>query len=448
MPPASRLKFDLLPSSTQAFAVVMDTIFQAYPAALNAARRDQFAASRMRLACYADMALIRLVPPNPSSRFDAYYVFVGTGFVHHTAGDGTDMDVINAETAPNLPEAAEECIRLALLLAHNQDGALVESADEIFWAGSHRASAVPPIKPLEISAPDKNGRIAVTAILQIQGHLHRHRYTLWPDGLLQLNGAELLLASPHLAAPPPFRPFAALHGTQAAEHPTPDAANTALAPNDTIYKEISCVTGSDNEEEDEASPSPDGFQYSLNRATMKRMAVHEAGHALVALTGLECERVVPMITINPRTDGNLGFVARPPSEQDGLTRTEMEESIRVMLGGRAAEEFVFGPENVSGSAGGSAVSDLGQATQAILRLLTAFGYSKAGGLLWLDWDAIRTQPMGDDILREARATAERLYKETLTRLETNRAALERVVARLIERQELSAAELRKLVAAT
>ena len=445
MPPASRLKFDFLPPNTQAFAVVMGTIFSAYPAALNRVREEQFVASRMRLACYEDMALIRLVPQNPKSRFDAYYVFVGAGFVHHTTGDGTDMSVINSETTPNLPEAAEECIRLGLLLAHNQDGALVESADEIFWAGGHQASAVPPIKPLEISAPDKNRRIAVTAILQIQGHLHRHRYTLWPDGQLQLNGAELLLASPHLAAPPPFMPFAALHGTQAAEQPAPNAANTAPALNDTIYEEASCATDGDNEE---AERAPDGFQYSLSSATMERMAVHEAGHALVALTGLACERGVPMVTIIPRAGGDLGFVARPPSEQDSLTRAEMEESIRVMLGGRAAEELVFGLENISGGAGGSAVSDLGQATQAILRLLTQFGYSKAGGLLWMDWDAIRNQPMGDDILREARASAERLYKETLTRLETNRAALERVVARLIEQQELGAAELRKLVAAT
>jgi ATP-dependent Zn protease len=62
-------------------------------------------------------------------------------------------------------------------------------------------------------------------------------------------------------------------------------------------------------------------------------------------------------------------------------------------------------------------------------------------------DAIRNLPMGEEILREARTTAERLYKETLERLETNRAVLDRVVAALIEKQELSAPELRKLVKA-
>jgi Peptidase family M41 len=418
MPPASRLKFDILPPTTQAFTVVMDTIFSAYPAALNQVREKGFVASRMRLVCYEDMAFIRLAPQNPSSRFDAYYVFVGTGFVHHTTGDGTDMNAVNTQTTPNLLDAAEECVRLGLLLAHSQDGALVEQADEIFWNG-RPASEVPPITPLQMSAPDRNGRIAVSAILQIQGHLHRHRYTLWPDGSLELNNAELLLASVQLAAPPPFLPFAALHGPAAAEHGAPDAADTASA--------------------------PEGF---LTSATLKRVAVHEAGHALVALTGLERGRDVPMLTIIPRADGNLGFAARAPAEQDSLTRAEMEESIRVLLGGRAAEELVFGLENISAAAGGSAVSDLGQATQAILRLLTAFGYSKAGGLLWMEWDAIRALSLGDEILREARATLERLYKETLTRLETNRAALERVVAGLIERQELGAAELRKLVEAS
>lgn len=416
MTSASRMKFDSLPPTTQAFAVVMDTIFATYPA--NPVRGEQFTASRMRLACYEDMALIRLMPQNPSSRFDAYYVFVGTGFVHHATGDGTDMEVIGARTTPNLPDAAEECARLGLLLAHNQDGALVERESEIFWTG-RPASEVPPILPLQISAPDKHRRVTVAAILQIQGHLHRHRYTLWPDGVLHLNDAELLLASPHLAAPPPFMPFATLHG------PTPDVAP---AQNDTIY-----------EEADETAP--DGLTIS----TVQRMAVHEAGHALMALTGLERDRSVPMVTILPRNEP--GFASRPPSVQDSLTRAEMEETIRVMLGGRAAEELVFGPENISGGAGGSAASDLGQATQAILRLLTEFGYSEACGLLWIDWDAIRNQPIGGDILHEARATAERLYKETLTRLETNRAALERVVAGLIEQQELGAAELRQLVAA-
>ncbi len=394
-----RLKFDLLPPTTQAFTVVMDTIFPAHPAALAQVQGEQFVASRMRLACYEDMALIRLAPQNPSSRFDAYYVFVGTGFVHHATGDGTDLNVINQETTPNLPDAAEECARLGLLLAHNQDGALVEREDEIFWTG-RPASEVPPITPLQISAPDKNRRVAISAILQIQGHLHRHRYTLWPDGLLQLNSAELLLASPLLAAPPPFLPPLRLnlHGTAAAEHPAPYAAGTALAVNDTIYEE-------------ETAPAPEAFQRSLTSATMQRVAVHEAGHALLALTGLERERDVPMVTIIPRAAGNLGFVALAPSEQDSVTFAEMEESIRVRLGGRAAEELVFGLENISAAAGGSATSDLGQATQAILRLLTQFGYSKACGLLWIDWNAIRNLPLGDEVLREARTTMERLYKE-------------------------------------
>jgi ATP-dependent Zn protease len=68
------------------------------------------------------------------------------------------------------------------------------------------------------------------------------------------------------------------------------------------------------------SRPPEGFEESLTPEVMKRTAVHEAGHAVIALTGSDTRRDIPMISIIPRADGSLGFVARAPSEMGVMTR--------------------------------------------------------------------------------------------------------------------------------
>jgi ATP-dependent Zn protease len=202
--------------------------------------------------------------------------------------------------------------------------------------------------------------------------------------------------------------------------------------------------------------SPDGLGIVLSPDAMHRVAVHEAGHALVAMTGTTRDQDIAMISITPRADGTLGFVARGPDEFAYTTRDRMEEHVRVMLGGRAAEDVVFGTDQVSGGAGGSAGSDLARASQTVLWMLTVFGFSEAGGLLWVDWQpdeaarhatasAVRNLPMGDEILKEARLTLGRLYAETLERLISHRHALDLAVGLLIERQDLTPEEFRGVV---
>ena len=201
---------------------------------------------------------------------------------------------------------------------------------------------------------------------------------------------------------------------------------------------------------------PDGLEIVLSPESMRRVAVHEAGHALINLTGPDGGRSIAWVSIVPRADGSLGFVARAPEEMAFATRVQMEEEVRIILGGRAAEELVFERDGVSSGAGGPAQSDLAIASALVMRMLTQFGFSDSSGLLWLDWhgdgtptavtaEAIRNLPMGNDLLQEARRTLDRLYSDSLERLRANQAELARIEDLLIARQDISPQELQALV---
>ncbi len=112
----------------------------------------------------------------------------------------------------------------------------------------------------------------------------------------------------------------------------------------------------------------------------KLTAYHEAGHALV---GLNVKKHDPLhkVTIIPRGRA-LGLTLSLP-ERDRLTYTklELESMLAVMYGGRAAEELIFGAENITTGAG----NDIQQATKWARRMVTEFGFSdKLGRLRYAD----------------------------------------------------------------
>jgi ATP-dependent Zn protease len=108
----------------------------------------------------------------------------------------------------------------------------------------------------------------------------------------------------------------------------------------------------------------------------RRAAVHEAGHAVVAIRlGLAGE--VSISLARQRNVGGRAAYALLP--HDG-TRKAIEGMISVALAGRAAEEVIF--RNVSASAGGSEDSDLARATMLAIRMIGNFGLSDHGRLLW------------------------------------------------------------------
>ena len=104
------------------------------------------------------------------------------------------------------------------------------------------------------------------------------------------------------------------------------------------------------------------------------IADHEAGHALVAEPRPKADRV-SKISIIPRGIAALGYTQQQPTEDRYLlTRAELLAWLDVMLGGRVAEEFVFGDASTG------AQDDLQHATDLAREMVTRFGMGDALGL--------------------------------------------------------------------
>ena len=116
----------------------------------------------------------------------------------------------------------------------------------------------------------------------------------------------------------------------------------------------------------------------LNQEERRRVAHHEVGHALIALS-LPGSDPVHKISIIPRGIAALGYTLQLPTEDRYLlTRTELENRIAVLLGGRAAEELIFGEASTG------AADDLQKATSIAKRMVKDYGMSETLGTVALD----------------------------------------------------------------
>ena len=113
----------------------------------------------------------------------------------------------------------------------------------------------------------------------------------------------------------------------------------------------------------------------LNEKERRIVAYHEAGHAIVGEILPEANPV-QKISIVSRGIAALGYTLNMPLEDRYLmTKEELEDSLAAILGGRAAEEIVFGEISTG------AANDLQQATQMAERMVKEFGMSQRIGLV-------------------------------------------------------------------
>ena len=169
----------------------------------------------------------------------------------------------------------------------------------------------------------------------------------------------------------------------------------------------------------------------------KVTAYHEAGHALITRLMVP-ENRVSRITIIPSTKGAGGFSMNIPPDRMYYRKKDMENSIRIGLAGRAAEELIFGEKNITTGAS----NDLEKATETILNMVRRFGMNPKSGLL--NYDVLYRngmQQVQEEILQECKNTMDQFYREVRTLLQENRKILAAIAENLLARETLEERDL-------
>ena len=187
----------------------------------------------------------------------------------------------------------------------------------------------------------------------------------------------------------------------------------------------------------------------MNQKERRIVSYHEVGHALISALQKNTEPV-QKITIVPRTMGALGYVMYVPEEETYLmSKKELEERLVSTLGGRAAEELVFGDVTTG------AQNDIEQATNIAKSMVTMYGMSESFGLMGLarvenqylsgrtvmdcsDQTAAQVDKEVERILKEAYQTALQLLRE-------NRMVLDQIADFLINRETITGKEFMQIL---
>jgi len=188
----------------------------------------------------------------------------------------------------------------------------------------------------------------------------------------------------------------------------------------------------------------------LNENERRAVAYHEMGHALVAMS-LPGSDPVHKISIIPRGIGALGYtIQRPTEDRFLMTRAELEDKMTVLLGGRAAEQVVFGHLSTG------AADDLAKVT-GIARSM-ALRYGMVEKLGYVSFDEERPNFLGvpgsapreysEDTAREidiaVRDIVHGAFERAVAILTRERDVLERGAKLLLEKETLAETELAEL----
>ena len=160
----------------------------------------------------------------------------------------------------------------------------------------------------------------------------------------------------------------------------------------------------------------------LDDETRRLVAYHESGHAVL---GILAGEKIGKVTILPR-GGAGGFTQFIPKEDTGMvSRSTLENQIKIALGGRAAEELVFGRPDVTTGATG----DLRRVTEMVYQMFSNYGFSSIGNFM-IDEDS--SEYLRSQVDREVIILIDKLYHETLCELKKNRSHLDRIAESLME----------------
>ncbi len=191
----------------------------------------------------------------------------------------------------------------------------------------------------------------------------------------------------------------------------------------------------------------------VDSKSKRLIAYHEVGHAIVG-TLVKAHDPVQKVTLIPRGQAQ-GLTWFTPDEEQGLTtKAQMMARIAGAMGGRAAEEEVFGHDEVTTGAGG----DLQQVTEMARQMVTRFGMSalgplsleSSGGEVFLGGGLMNRSEYSEQVAMriddQVRVIAEHGHQIARKIVRDNREVIDRLVDLLIEKETINGEELRQIVA--
>ncbi len=211
----------------------------------------------------------------------------------------------------------------------------------------------------------------------------------------------------------------------------------------------------------------DSIDYAIDRITVgiqkpigpnvkkELVAYHEAGHALMAALTPGYDNVTK-VTIIPRTNGAGGFTLFTPSEErseSGLySQKYLKSQLSVALGGRVAEEIVYGQDEITTGASG----DLQRVRELARMMITQWGFRNASDItdFPIAWDSNEPKYGEQSLLSietenaidlEIKKVVKQAYNECKEALTKNRDILDGVVDSLIEHETISGEEFNRIV---
>ena len=182
----------------------------------------------------------------------------------------------------------------------------------------------------------------------------------------------------------------------------------------------------------------------ISEKDKKLTAYHEAGHAIVS-SQLETQKGVKEVSIIPR--GVAGGYTMYKSDEDKyyISKTEMQEKLVALLGGRAAEKIVLNDISTGAS------NDIEVATDIAKNMITKYGMSETLGPISINTDndpyelQLLGEKFGDAIGAEVKILLDNAYTTAQKLIIENRDKLDRVAGALLEKEVISAEEFQELI---
>ena len=190
----------------------------------------------------------------------------------------------------------------------------------------------------------------------------------------------------------------------------------------------------------------------IDSKSKRLIAYHEVGHAIVG-TLVKDHDPVQKVTLIPRGQAQGLTWFTPSEEQMLISRAQILARITGALGGRAAEDVIFGDAEVTTGAG----NDLQQVSNMARQMVTRFGMSDLGPLslessqgevfLGRDWlsRSEYSEEVSSRIDAQVRVIVDQCYEEAKRIMRDNRALIDRLVDLLVERETIDGDEFRQIV---